>query len=327
MTFTPPKSITLGNQLFDSCLIAGPLAGFTCAPMRRLVWGYSNPAFCYTEMISAQHLMGGGHMPTRFLYRAPEEKKLCWQLSGTDPVILGEAAAKAVELGADLIDLNCGCPKAKIRSKRAGSYHLEDPDRLFKIVSSMRQAITKPLLVKIRLHPSREQQVHHAVIEAVQAAGADGIVIHGRTYEDDYDRAIDLAALAQCVDYAAIPVLINGDVFDPQSAQHILQQTNGAGLVIARAMMGKPWLIQQIESAWAGQMFNVPTLQQRGALLLEHIEDLIFLEGEMRAMLQARKITKYYARDIWSDAAAQQAYQFSTLHDLKQWLTCWMDWS
>ena len=188
----------------------------------------------------------------------------------------------------------------------------------------MRQTISKPLLVKIRLHPSREQQAHHAVIDAVQAAGADGIVIHGRTYQDDYDRAIDLAALAQCVEYAAIPVMINGDVSDPQTAKMILQQTNGAGLVIARAMMGKPWLIQQIESVWNNQPFKVPALQQRGAILLEHIEDLIFLEGEMRAMLQARKITKYYARDMWSDAVAQQAYQFSTLHDLKQWLACWM---
>ena len=99
-----------------SKLIAGPLAGYTCAPMRRLFWQFEEPAFCYTEMISAHHLVKAKRMPNRYTYRAPEEKRLCWQLSGHDPEILAEASAKAVSMGADLIDLNCGCPKGKRRA-------------------------------------------------------------------------------------------------------------------------------------------------------------------------------------------------------------------
>ena len=303
-----------------SKLIAGPLAGYTCAPMRRLVWRYQEPAFCYTEMISAHHLLTVKRMQTRYTYRAPEEKRLCWQLSGHDPVVLHEASAKAVSMGADLIDLNCGCPKGKIRAKQCGSFHIENPERLFKLVEAMRSAVDCPLIIKIRLHPSKDPLKTDEIVEAVNAAGADALVVHGRIFSDDYDIPVDVQAMARCVAASKIPVIINGDIHDTASAKQLLEQTKAAGLMIGRAMTGKPWLFEQIQTEWDGGVYAVPSYPERAELLLEHITHLIALENEHRALLQSRKLLKYYSKGLLTERNLLEPFYINNFEQLSQWI-------
>jgi len=303
-----------------SKFIPGPLAGYTCAPMRRLFWQFQEPAFCYTEMISAHHLVRSKRMPNRYVYRAPEEKRLCWQLSGHDPVVLGEASAKAVAMGADLIDLNCGCPKGKIRTKKCGSYHVEDSERLFKLVEAMRAAVDVPLIIKIRLHPSRDPQKTDEIVQAVNAAGADALAVHGRIYSDSYDMPVDADAMARCVEQSKIPVIINGDILDTISAKCLLAQTNAAGLMLGRGMTGKPWLIEQIQSEWDGSPYQIPNPERRGELLLEHIEHLINLETELRAVRQSRKLVKYYGKTLLSKSELIESFQIDDFTTLSKWI-------
>jgi tRNA-dihydrouridine synthase B len=303
-----------------SKFIPGPLAGYTCAPMRRLYWKFQEPAFCYTEMISAHHLVRSKKMPNRYVYRAPEEKRLCWQLSGHDPAILNEACAKAVSMGANLIDLNCGCPKGKIRAKKCGSYHVEDPERLFTLVEAMRAATDVPLIIKIRLHPSRDPIKTDEIVQAVNAAGADALAVHGRTHADAYDIPVDAEAMARCVQQSQIPVIINGDILDTASAKSLLAQTQAAGLLLGRGMTGKPWIIEQIQTEWDGGSYQIPTPKQRGELLLEHIEHLVKLETELRAVRQSRKLVKYYGKTLLSKEELLESFQINTFDNLCKWV-------
>ncbi|OYV54584.1 MAG: nitrogen regulation protein, partial [Legionella sp. 21-45-4] len=142
----------IGALAFPNRLIQGPLAGYTCAPFRQLVYQFTPPAYCCSEMLSAHDLNHqSAEKARRFIYRAPEETRLCYQISGHDPHTLALAAKKLETLGADLIDINCGCPKTKIRKKGAGSALLEKPSQLLSIIDSVRQAIRIPLTVKLRL--------------------------------------------------------------------------------------------------------------------------------------------------------------------------------
>jgi tRNA-dihydrouridine synthase B len=303
-----------------SKLIAGPLAGYTCAPMRRLIWRYQEPAFCYTEMISAKHLLTVKRLQTRYTYRAPEEKRLCWQLSGHDPIVLHEASAKAVSMGADLIDLNCGCPKGKIRAKQCGSFHVENPDRLLRLVEAMRSAVACPLIIKIRLHPSKDPLKTDEIVQAVNAGGADALVVHGRIFSDDYDIPVDVQAMARCVALSKIPVIINGDIEDTASAKRLLEQTKASGLMIGRAMTGKPWLFEQIQTEWDGGIYHPPSYRERAGLLLEHVTHLIALENEQRALLQSRKLLKYYSKGLLTERDLLEAFHIDNFASFEQWV-------
>lgn len=308
--------INLVELLKQNPLIAGPLAGYTCAPMRRLFWKFKEPAFCYTEMISAHHLTKAKRMPNRFVYRDPIEKRLCWQLSGHDAATLKQACIKAQDMGADLIDLNCGCPKGKIRAKKCGSYHVEHLDHLQTLVAAMREVTQVPLIVKIRLHPSGDLQKTFALLDAMHAIGVDAVAIHGRAFADSYDIPVNLAALKLCCDYAKLPIILNGDI-DQTNAKMFLDETNAAGLMFARFLTGQPWIIEQTHAVLNGLDFQMPTNPQRGKLFLEHVKYLCELENEKRAVLQSRKIIKYYGKGILSHEQLLEAYQIDQLTNLQ----------
>ena len=132
------QSLTIGTKHFQHNLIQGPLAGYSCAPFRKLFYRYTAPAYCVTEMISAHDLVYKRHQTIRYLWRDSVEKQLCYQLSGNCPVILREAVKIVTDAGADLIDLNCGCPKPKIRKKQCGSYLLSQPAQIARLIEAMK---------------------------------------------------------------------------------------------------------------------------------------------------------------------------------------------
>ncbi|HVT63335.1 MAG TPA: tRNA-dihydrouridine synthase family protein, partial [Legionellaceae bacterium] len=146
------SSFQLGSLIIKNRLIQGPLAGFSCAPFRAQYAWFQAPGYCVSEMISAQDLLH--RQPPRFVYRAPMESCLAYQLSRDDPDIMATAAQYLESIGADLIDINCGCPKAKIRKKGAGSALLTRPERLIAIITAIKTRIQIPLTVKIRLQHS-----------------------------------------------------------------------------------------------------------------------------------------------------------------------------
>lgn len=281
------QPLQLGTLTLPHRLLQGPLAGYSCAPMRAGFAQFSQPAYSVTEMLSAKDVLVKHAPHGRYLYRSPKEGLLAYQLSGNDPQTLALAAQKCQDLGADLIDLNCGCPMPKIKKKGGGSALLSQSERLKQIIIAIKSNIDIPLSVKIRLTPESPQ-----LVQIITEAGADALIIHARGPDDDYSKPCNYLACRALKKITKIPIIINGDITDKTSLMHALNQSKADGAMIARAGCGQPWIYQSLLS---GQSHLVCPRQQVD-LLMEHLENLAELEGEYRTLLQARGLIRYYLR-------------------------------
>jgi len=280
-------------------MIQGPLAGISCAPFRRLVWQHSQPAFTCTEMISCKTLVQ--HSTTkmrRYIYKDPAEGPVCFQLSASDSNELAEAVKRATDYGADLIDLNCGCPVNKIRRKNAGSKHLSAPGRLYQLIKAMKQNTHLPVSIKIRVDGASADQWNATIAQVVAEAGVDFLVVHGRHWTEHYETACHYDDIQFFVDTLKIPVIGNGDVACLSSLQRMLA-TGCQGVMISRATVGRPWLMAALKAALQGSEYVLPSVHKRRNMLINHIENLIeLLQNESLALLEARQFAKYYAFDL-----------------------------
>lgn len=305
----------IGSLELPHRVIQGPLAGYSCAPFRQLFSHFAAPAYAVSEMISAQDVLSKHAFKSRYLWRDPKETRLCYQLAGHDPETLAHAAKYLMDLGADLIDLNCGCPKNKIRKKGAGSALLETPTRLITIVERVRQAIQIPLTVKIRIyHDARDVQLAHAI----QQAGADALIVHGRHWQDDYEVACDMVSIAAIKRAVNIPVIANGDIVDITSLEKMMAITQCDGYMIARAGCGNPQIYQQLLT-WPDES-EILTLSQRIFYFMQHLEGLAYLENEFRAVLQSKSLLRYYFNQWLDPSQLQVAYQLNSLAQIGKWL-------
>lgn len=293
------KSLHLGNKEFPVNLIQGPLAGFSCAPFRELTWRYSKPAFSCTEMISCKTLL---HQPIftqqRFIKKDPHEGPVCFQIAGSESQEVAAAAKIVTDYGADLIDLNCGCPVKKIRSKGAGSSLLTNPTRLFQLISALKQNTHVPVSIKVRVEKLGHEKFNQELVKVVSDAGADFIIVHGRHWTEHYETPCRYEAIQYFVENLKIPVIGNGDIADIDTLKSMFA-TGCAGVMISRAGMGQPWLIGKLMAELNQENFVVPSLPEIGKILIEHVEQLsLLLNSEKFAILQARKFAKYYARSM-----------------------------
>ncbi|MCX7123126.1 MAG: tRNA-dihydrouridine synthase family protein [Gammaproteobacteria bacterium] len=286
------QPIQLGNLHFASNLIQAPLAGLSCAPFRELIAQFGGAAYCVTEMVSAKTLLG--RPEKRYIYKSPNEGTLCFQLSGNNATELEEAALRAVSYGADLIDLNCGCPVNKIRKKNSGSKWLSISQELGQVIQGIKSKISPPLSVKIRVDGMSGDRFNTDVVKAINDAGADFIIVHGRHWSERYDTPARLDEIASIVEQSTIPVIGNGDVQDYTSLQKMFEATGCAGIMIGRASVGRPWLFEMLMAEDRGEKYAPPTTEQIVKLLLHHVRQLSYLENKERALLQARKFAKYY---------------------------------
>lgn len=299
---------SIGSLQFPNRLIQGPLAGISTAPFRRLFYQFLSPAYTVTEMISAQDVITKHSVNSRYLYRASEEKRLCYQLSGVDPLILAQAALKLQHIGADLIDINCGCPKAKIRKKGAGSALMENPALLSLIVQRVREQISIPLTVKLRIQGTSMDVV---LAKMLEQAGADALIIHGRRWTDSYDKPCDFQHIGFIKQHLRIPVIANGDIRDNNSLNQAIMESNADAYMISRAGCGRPWLYQHL----LGEQPLPPHLSISFDSFMQHVHHLCRLESEYQAVIQSRAFVRYYFRHLFS---TEQLNTFYSLTDLNQ---------
>lgn len=293
------KPLHIADRSFACNLVQGPLAGVSCAPFRRLVWEYGKPAFSYTEMISCNTLI---HQSTRsharFVSKDPHEGPLCFQLSATDPKELALGTKIARDYGADLIDLNCGCPVKKIRSKGAGSHLLSDPSKIYHLIMAMKQNTDCPVSIKIRVDANTDDHFNEDIAKAVADAGADFITVHGRHWTQGYDIDCSYHDISFFVSALSIPVIGNGDIACAATLRRMLE-TGCAAAMIGRAGVGQPWLIQKLLTELEGKSYREPSLEDIGEIFLNHVQGLVhLLQTEKFAIIQARTFAKYYARNM-----------------------------
>lgn len=293
------KSLTIGNTQFPTNLIQGPLAGISCAPFRLLSWRYSRPAFNCTEMISCKTLIHQNKSTQqRFVMKYPDEGPVCFQLSSNNPYELAEATKIVTGYGANLIDLNCGCPVNKIRSKGTGSSLLTDPAKLYQLIKAMKNNTHVPVSIKIRVDSNSHDKFNSEIARVVTEAGADFLVVHGRHWTEHYETPCNYDQIQFFVEALSIPVIGNGDIACVSSLQNMLA-TGCAGVMISRAGVGQPWLIGKLIAEMQHEKFVFPDNKTVGLIFMEHVQRLAeLLESEKFAILQARKFAKYYARNL-----------------------------
>lgn len=294
-------------------LIQGPLAGYSCAPFRVLFNEFTPPAYCVTEMSSAMDILHKHSPQSRYIYRDPGEQILAYQISGNDPGILARAALLLQNRGADLIDINCGCPKTKIRKKGAGSALLEDPHKLLAIITAVRAAITIPLTVKVRIQNPKKDVI---IAQGIADAGADALIVHGRRWIDDYDVACNFHHIALIKQSVSIPVIANGDIFDLHDLEHAVSQTGCDAFMIARSGSGRPWLYQELLQS---RPVAVNTTKKIN-LFMRHLEGLATLEEEYKALLQSKSLVRYYFKNQLTKEQLNQFYTLQSFAEIQSFL-------
>lgn len=296
-------TLKIGSQIFPSFLVQGPLAGYTCAPLRCQTWAYSTPGYCSTEMASSTHLVHARYQPKRFTYKDPSEGPLCFQFSANNPEALAKATAIVDQLDVAIVELNCGCPVNKIRSKGAGSKLLSTPEQLRLLIGAMRANTQALVSVKIRVAGDNTDQDDLLIAQIAEQEGADLLVVHGRHWTERYDTAVRYDAIARLVQSVNIPVIGNGDVKDLASLKKMLA-TGCQGVMIARACLGQPWIFDQLLAELKGESFSAPSNGVVGEIFIDHLQRLASLDSPHRAVLQARTMAKYYARERLADRTA-----------------------
>ncbi len=234
----------------------------------------------------------------RFITKDKQEGPVCFQLAASEPQELVKGVKIVTDHGADLIDLNCGCPVKKIRSKGAGSSLLSDANKLYKLITAMKQNTHVPVSIKIRVDGNSDEKFNEEIARVVSDAGADFLVVHGRHWREHYETPCRYEDIRFFVEALKIPVIGNGDIKCVDSLQKMFA-TGCAGVMIARAGVGQPWLIRELIAKMQNEKFMPPDSKEIAAMFIEHVKQLIKLSGsEKHAILQARKLAKYYARGL-----------------------------
>ena len=299
-------------------LVLAPMAGITDWPFR-LQCQMHGADETVSEMISAMGLLQApkGNAATKFLLaHHGQEKNLTAQLFGREPDLMGRAA----EILSSLpyykgIDLNFGCPAPKVTSSGSGSALMKDLALSGSILRAVRRATRLPLSVKMRIGWDRNSINAEEFAKLCEDAGVDSLCVHGRTREQQYSGKADWSTIALVKQKVRIPVIANGDVFTPQDAAAILEQTEADGVALGRGALGNPWLFQQIRQHLAGQTPVVPGPQEVLAAALQHLGDMIVFKGERWALIEMRKHFAWYLKGTKGAAAARA--KINTTEDLK----------
>ncbi len=304
--------LKIGPHVFEHNIVLAPMAGITDAVFREIC--RQNGA-CYTlaEMVaSKKELWESKKSSTRQAsLNDPEPRAI--QLIGTDPHELAEAAAWQVSLGAQIIDLNMGCPAKKVCSVAAGSALMADPGRVTDIFAAVVSAVNVPVTVKTRTGTDVENRNALQIAEIAQQQGLQAITIHGRTREDKFRGLAEydtIKAVKQGID---IPVIANGDICTPEQAEFVLKYTAVDGIMIGRASQGYPWIFREINHYLkTGGKFAEPTFDEFYQTITQHISGLHLLYGELLGVRIARKHIGWYGQHL--PAGQDLRKQFNQLH-------------
>ncbi len=274
-----------------------PMSGITNLPFRLIVKRLG-AGLVTTEMISAMGLALGKKKTFDYLKSHPDEGPLAVQLFGSTPGPMAAAAEIAVEAGADIVDINMGCPARKVVKTGAGGALLRAPQNAKEIVSAVRRVCPVPLTVKIRTGWSPNQPVASEISRLIEDCGADAITVHPRFVTQGFTGNADWAIISKVKELLKIPVIGNGDVSNPSLAIKMKTQTGCDGVMIGRGAVGNPWIFKQILELENGLAVRQPPLPERRALIIEHFRLLSLLMGENRAAKNMRGLLLQYTKGL-----------------------------
>jgi tRNA-dihydrouridine synthase B len=268
----------IGIVELESPFVVAPMAGMTDTAFRRLVKRKGGCGLVVTEMVSSEGLVRGIDRTLEYAEYTEEERPVSIQIFGGDPAKMAAAAQIVEGMGADIVDVNMGCPVPKIAKHSAGCSLMKQPEHAAAVINAMAKAVKIPVTVKMRAGWSDKQRNAPELARRVQDAGAAAVTIHGRSAEQSYTGFADWDLVARVAQDLSIPVLGSGDCVEPEQ---IIERLNGAsgtsisGVLVGRGVLRNPWILAQAADIAAGRPPRVVTMRERGEFLLEYIELLL----------------------------------------------------
>ncbi len=284
----------IGPYTLPNRLILAPMAGVTDRPFRQLCRNLG-AGLVVSEMVTSDVRLWNSRKSSLRLLHAGDPEPRSVQIAGGDPQMLAEAARKNVELGAQIIDINMGCPAKKVCNKAAGSALLRDEPLVREILDAVVGAVSVPVTLKIRTGWDRQNKNGVTVAKIAEDAGISALAVHGRTRADLYTGDAEYETIAAIKQAVSIPVFANGDIDSPQKAKAVLDATGADALLIGRAAQGRPWIFREIEHYLrTGSTLPAPGLLEVERILLEHLAALHAFYGELMGVRIARKHVGWY---------------------------------
>ena len=291
-------TLKVGALELRSGLFVAPMAGITDRPFRRLARRFG-AALAVSEMLSSRPELRESRKTRLRMDHAGESGPISVQIAGSDPAQLADAARFNVGHGAEIIDINMGCPAKKVCNVAAGSALLADEEKVARILEAVVAAVDVPVTLKIRTGPAPERRNAVRIARLAEAAGVQMLAIHGRTRACMFEGAAEYETIAEVKSQVRIPVIANGDVRTPEEARRVLDATGADGIMIGRAAQGRPWLFREISHYLeTGERLASPAPAEQGAVLIEHLEGLDSLYGEEHGARVARKHIGWAVREL-----------------------------
>lgn len=284
----------IGPYTLPNRLILAPMAGVTDRPFRQLCRRLG-AGLVVSEMVTSDVRLWNSRKSSLRLLHAGDPEPRSVQIAGGDPQMMADAACKNVELGAQIIDINMGCPAKKVCNKAAGSALLRDEPLVREILDAVVGAVDVPVTLKIRTGWDRENKNGITVAKIAEDAGISALAVHGRTRADLYTGEAEYETIAAIKQAVSIPVFANGDIDSPEKAKAVLDATGADALLIGRAAQGRPWIFREIEHYLrTGETLPAPSLLEVERILLEHLAALHAFYGELMGVRIARKHVGWY---------------------------------
>ena len=305
----------IGPYILKNNLVVAPMAGVTDRPFRQLC-KKMGAGLAVSEMVTSNSLLYGSEKTKRRANHEGEVDPISVQIAGADPKMMAEAAKHNVDNGAQIIDINMGCPAKKICNVMAGSALLKDEPLVSQILKAVVAAVDVPVTLKIRTGWDKNNRNALNVARMAEDIGVQALTIHGRTRACAYmgDAEYDtIAAVKQAIN---IPLIANGDITSPEKAKYVLDYTGADAVMIGRAAQGRPWIFREIEHYLeTGTHMLPPTVDEIHAVMLEHLHDLYAFYGDLTGMRMARKHISWYTKGL--AGSAQFRHNMNTLQSIE----------
>ncbi len=291
-----PARIRIGPYELANNLALAPMAGVTDLPFRRLCRELG-AGFAASEMSTSDARLWNTVKSQRRRIHADESEPRIVQIAGGDPEMMADAAQRNVDAGAQIIDINMGCPAKKVCNKAAGSSLLRDEELVARILTAVVRTVSVPVTLKIRTGWSHEQRNGVRIAQVAQDAGVQALAVHGRTRACMFQGEAEYETIAAIKNAVRIPIFANGDIDSPQKARAVLEQTGADGLMIGRSAQGRPWIFREINFYLStGKVLPAPSAFEVRDIMRAHLRNLYAHYGECAGTRVARKHIAWYAR-------------------------------